>query len=150
MMMMLLQPVWTVILGHSSLLLSPVFPVLFSLCVYGSFCLPFLLLDVLSTRCALVRRYKLQPRSSVSWTSVRSCLLQTFYNHLVFIFPLTVIHWYLRPTFLPQEAPPLARLLAQVLVCLLLFDFQSFIWHLLHHSVPWLYCNIHKVPEHIF
>ncbi|XP_031694150.1 cholesterol 25-hydroxylase-like protein [Anarrhichthys ocellatus] len=146
---MLLQPLWTFLLGHSSLMHSPVFPVLFSLSVYLSCCAPFLLLDLLSSRWALVHRYKLQPRSSVSWASVRSCLAVTLYNHVVFILPLTVMHWYLRPVHLPQEAPPLARLLAQVLVCLLLFDFQSFIWHLLHHRVPWLYCNFHKV-HHTF
>lgn len=146
---MLLQPLWTFLLGHSSYLCSPFFPVFFSLCVYLSFCLPFLLLDLLSRRWALVRRYKLQPQSSVSWASVRSCLGLTLYNHLVFIFPLTVLHWYLRPVQLPAEAPAVPRLLAQVLVCLLLFDFQSFIWHLLHHRVPWLYRNFHKVSTQL-
>nr|XP_020472351.1 cholesterol 25-hydroxylase [Monopterus albus] len=143
--MMLLQPLWTFLLGHSSLLLSPFFPILFSISVYLFFCLPFLLLEVLSSRWALVRRYKLHPQSSVSWSSVRSCLALTLYNHLVFIFPLTVIHWYLRSVHLPTQAPTLPCLLAQVLVCLLFFDFQSFIWHLVHHKVPWLYCNVHKV-----
>ncbi len=142
---MLLQPLWTFLLGHSSLLQSPLFPVLFSLSVYLSFCLPFLLLDVLSSRWAPVRRFKLQPQTSFSWASTWSCVALTLYNHLVFILPLTVMHWYLRPIYLPEEAPPLPRLLAQVFVFLLLFDFQSFIWHLVHHKVPWLYRNFHKV-----
>lgn len=142
---MLLQPFWTFLRGHSSLLHSPFFPVVFSLSIYLSFCLPFLLLDSLSSRWALVRRYKLQSQSSVSWASMQRCLALTLYNHLVFIFPLTVMHWYLRPTYLPEEPPTLPCLLAQVLVCLLLFDFQSFTWHLLHHNVPWLYRNFHKV-----
>lgn len=142
---MLLQPLWTLLLGQSSLLRSPVFPVLFSLSVYLSFCLPFLLLDLLSSRWALVRRYKLQPRSSFSWALMWSCLALTLYNHLVFIFPLTVVHWYLRPVHLPEDAPPLLHLLTQVLACLLLFDFQSFAWHLLHHRVAWLYRRFHKV-----
>ncbi|XP_004084712.1 cholesterol 25-hydroxylase [Oryzias latipes] len=142
---MLLQPIWDLMLSQSSVMHSPFFPLIFSLLVYLTFCLPFLLLDLLASRCALVRSFKLQPQSSVSWTAVRSCLALTLYNHLVFIFPLTVLHWYLRPEHLPEEAPPLPRLLAQVLVCLLLFDFQSFVWHLLHHKVPWLYRNFHKV-----
>lgn len=146
---MLLQPLWTFFLDHSSLLTSPLFPVLFSLSVYLFFCLPFLLLDLLAPRWALVRRYKLQPQSSVSWSSVRSCLALTLYNHTVFIFPLTLLHWFLRPVHLPVQAPPLLQLLAQVFVCLLLFDFQSFTWHLLHHKVPWLYRNFHKV-HHTF
>ncbi|XP_017296241.1 cholesterol 25-hydroxylase-like protein [Kryptolebias marmoratus] len=143
--MILLQTLWTFILGHAPLLRSPFFPVLFSLTVYLSFCLLFLLLDLLASRLVLVRRFKLQPQSSISWSSVWSCLVLTLYNHLIFIFPLTVLNWYLRPVHLPEEAPPLPRLLAQVLVCLLLFDFQSFIWHLLHHKVPWLYRNFHKL-----
>ncbi|MEQ2240175.1 Cholesterol 25-hydroxylase-like protein [Ilyodon furcidens] len=142
---MLLQPVWSFLLGHSSLLRSPFFPVFFSLSVYLTFCLPFLLLDLLSCRWNLVRRYKLQSQSSVSWASVWNCLALTLYNHLIFIFPLTVLNWYLRPVLLPLEAPPLPHLLAQVLVCLLLFDFQSFIWHLAHHKVPWLYRTFHKL-----
>ncbi|RVE59218.1 hypothetical protein OJAV_G00186500 [Oryzias javanicus] len=126
---MLLQPTWDVLLRHAAVLRSPLFPILFSLLVYLSFCLPFLLLDLLASRWAWLRRFKLQPQSSVSWTSVRSCLALTLHNHLVFIFPLTLLHC----------------VLAQVLVCLLLFDFQSFVWHLLHHKVPWLYRNFHKV-----
>ncbi|KAM3591396.1 uncharacterized protein V6R79_001380 [Siganus canaliculatus] len=146
---MLLQPLWTSLLGHSSLLLSPVFPLVFSLSVYLVFCLPFLLLDLLASRWALVRRYKLQPQSSVSWASGWSCLALLLHNHLVFIFPLTLVHWYLRPVLLPQVAPPLPQLMLQVLSCLLLFDFQSFCWHLLHHRVPLLYRTFHKV-HHTF
>lgn len=146
---MLLQPVWSFLLGHVSILQSPFFPVFFSLCVYLIFCLPFLLLDLLSCRWTLVRRFKLQPQSSISWASMRSCLALTLYNHLIFIFPITVLNWYLRPVLLPQKAPSLLYLLAQVLVCLLLFDFQSFTWHLLHHKVPWLYRTFHKVGSEL-
>lgn len=142
---MFLQPLWNLILHHSSLLRSPFFPVTFSLSVFLSLSVPFLLLDLLASRCALVRRYKLQPQSYVSWASVRSCLALTLYNHLVFIFPLTLIRWRLIPVHLPQEAPHLRHLLVQVLACLLLFDFQSFTWHLLHHRVSWLYRYFHKV-----
>lgn len=142
---MLLQPLWTLLLGHASLLCSPLFPVGFSLVSFLSCSAPFLLLDLLCFRCASVRRYKLQPDSSVSWSTVSSCLTLTLYNHMVFIFPLTVLHWYLRPVHLPQEAPPLPLLVAQVLACLLLFDFQSFMWHLVHHRVSWLYRQFHKV-----
>lgn len=142
---MLLQSLWTLIVRNSSVLQSPVFPVFFSLGVYLTLCLPFLLLDLLAPRWALVRKYKLQPHSSISWASVRTCLVQTFYNHVVFIFPLTVLNWYLRPIDLPTEAPSLPCVVLQVLACLLLFDFQSFTWHLLHHRVPWLYRNFHKV-----
>ncbi|KAK5850360.1 hypothetical protein PBY51_001246 [Eleginops maclovinus] len=143
--MMILQPLWDFLLGHASLLQSPLFPVFFSLGAYLTCCLPYLLLDLLSLRWASVRRYKLQSKSTVSWASVWSCLSLTLYNHLVFLLPVTVLHWHLSTGQLPAQAPALPRLLAQVFVCLLLFDFQSFTWHLLHHRVPWLYCTFHKV-----
>ncbi|XP_035469710.1 cholesterol 25-hydroxylase-like protein [Scophthalmus maximus] len=146
---MLLQPLWTVVLEHASILRSPVFPALFSLSAYLCCCAPYLLLELLSRRWAPLRRYKLQPQSRVSWASVRSCLVLTLSNHVLFILPLTVLHWYLRPVHLPAEAPPLLQLLTQVFGCLLLFDLQSFTWHLLHHRVPWLYRNFHKV-HHTF
>ncbi|KAK2921792.1 hypothetical protein Q8A73_001277 [Channa argus] len=31
-----------------------------------------------------------------------------------------------------------------ILACLLLFDMQYFMWHLLHHKVTWLYNSFHK------
>lgn len=142
---MFLQPLWSLMLRHATVLRSPFFPVTFSMTVFLTLSLPFLMLDLLAPGCALVRRYKLQPHSSVSWSSVCSCLCLTLYNHLVFIFPLTLMRWFLTPVHLPQDPPLLCNLLVQVLACLLLFDFQSFTWHLLHHKVPWLYRQFHKV-----
>ncbi|KAF1373435.1 hypothetical protein PFLUV_G00238830 [Perca fluviatilis] len=153
---MLLQPVWSFLLGHSSVLTSPVFPVIFSLGVYLSLCAPYLLLDVLSVRCAWLRRYKLQPHAAADWASLRRCVALTLYNHLIYIFPLTLLHWYVAPARLGPAAPvavavapAVSGVLVQLLACLLLFDFQSFVWHLLHHRVPWLYRHFHKV-HHTF
>ncbi|XP_056153168.1 cholesterol 25-hydroxylase-like protein [Lampris incognitus] len=142
---MILQPVWDYVLGYSHLLRSPFFPVIFSLSVYLLFCLPFVVLDLLSPRVALIRRYKIQPESIVTWDVMKSCLALVLYNHLVYIFPVTVLHWYWRPVALPREAVGVLSLLWGLLACLLLFDFQSFVWHLLHHKVPWLYRTFHKV-----
>jgi len=85
---MLLQPLWNFVLGHASLLRSPFFPVLFSLSVYLAFCLPFLLLDALSCRWAVVRRYKLQPQSSISWASVRMCV-----THKLLVSSVMLLIW---------------------------------------------------------
>ncbi|XP_021431438.1 cholesterol 25-hydroxylase-like protein [Oncorhynchus mykiss] len=142
---MLLQSLWDFILGYHAWLRSPFFPVLFSLSVYLTFCLPFVVLDLLSPRLAWIRTFKIQQKSHVSWTMMWSCLAHSLYNHVVFLFPLTVLHWFWRPaTFMP-EAPGTLRLIWDVVACLLLFDFQYFIWHLLHHKVPWLYRTFHKV-----
>ncbi|KAM9426587.1 cholesterol 25-hydroxylase-like protein [Pholidichthys leucotaenia] len=147
---MVLQPLWNFLLDHPTILSSPFFPVFFSLFGYLACCAPFLLLDLLSRQWAVFRRLKLDPKSLVSMDEVLRCLRLTLYNHAVFILPLTLLHVYLRtPLALPAEAPSLSRLLAQVFVCLLLFDFQSFAWHLLHHRIPELYRRFHKV-HHTF
>lgn len=142
---MLLQSLWDFILGYNAWLRSPFFPVLFSLSVYLTFCLPFVVLDLLSPRLAWIRTFKIQQKSHVSWTMMWSCLALSLYNHVVFLFPLTVLHWFWRPASFIAEAPGTLRLIWDVVACLLLFDFQYFIWHLLHHKVPWLYRTFHKV-----
>lgn len=142
---MTLQHLWDCIRAHDAYLRSPFFPVLFSLTVYLGFCLPFVVLDLLSSKVALLRKCRIQQKSQVSWSMMWSCLAQSLYNHVVYIFPLTVLHWYWRPVSYPTQAPGLFRLLWNILACLLLFDFQYFVWHLLHHKVPWLYKTFHKV-----
>ncbi|KAI5627243.1 cholesterol 25-hydroxylase-like protein [Silurus asotus] len=140
----LLQGIWNCILQYETWLRSPLFPVLFSLSVYLSFCSPFVLLDLLSSRVELVRRYKIQQKP-VTLRMMWNCLALSLYNHMVYIFPLSVLHWYWRPVIYPAEAPDFLEVIGHLVSCLLLFDFQYFIWHLLHHKVPWLYRTFHKV-----
>lgn len=142
---MLLQSPWDFILGHSALLSSPYFPVLFAPCVYMFFSLPFILLDLLSPHLTWIRSYKIQAESHISWTTMLQCLGLALYNHVVYLLPVILLHWYWRPVSLPSHAPGTLRLIWDVLACLLLFDFQYFIWHVLHHRVPWLYRTFHKV-----
>lgn len=139
-----LQGLWERLLEYETCLRSPFFPVLFSLSTYLLCCLPYVCLDALAPHLALVRRYKLQPRSRVSWRTMWHCLAHALYMHAVFIFPLTVAHWAWRRVALPALAPTVACLARDILACLLLFDMQYFLWHLLHHKVPWLYRTFHK------
>ncbi|CAB1458901.1 unnamed protein product [Pleuronectes platessa] len=44
-----------------------------------------------------------------------------------------------------KQAPFLMELTAGVIGNLLLFDFQYFIWHLLHHRIRWLYVTFHAI-----
>ncbi|XP_028584291.2 cholesterol 25-hydroxylase [Podarcis muralis] len=143
--MLTLQPVWDVIVTQEALLKSPFFPVLFNFTLYTAFCLPFITLDFFSTRVPALRKYKIQPQSSPTLSMMALCMTQNVYHHLVCIFPVTVAHWYWRPVSLPVKAPALPRLLLDITLCLLLFDFLYFLWHLLHHRVPWLYKTFHKV-----
>ncbi|KAM9345140.1 cholesterol 25-hydroxylase-like protein [Symphorus nematophorus] len=131
-------------LRHQSLLRSPFFPVFFSLTVHFSCCLPYICLDLLYSKLTLLHRFKIQPQSKVTWAMAWRCMRKIFYNHACFIFPLSVVHWYLRPVNSPPLAPEMLTVVGDVLACLLLFDMQYFLWHLLHHNVPWLYQTFHK------
>ncbi|KAK2824390.1 hypothetical protein Q5P01_021565 [Channa striata] len=106
---------WDWLKEQQSLLRSPFFPVLFSLTVYLSCCLPYACLDLLCSRL-----------------------------HVCFIFPISVLYWYWKPVFFPPLAPDMLSVVRDILACLLLFDMQYFFWHLLHHKVTWLYNSFHK------
>ncbi|XP_066549141.1 cholesterol 25-hydroxylase-like protein [Amia ocellicauda] len=142
---LVLQHSWDMIRAQEAYLKSPFFPVLFSFFVYLGFCLPYMILDMLSWKVDFLTKYKIQPKSQITWAMLRTCIVLTVYNHIVFIFPLTVLNWYWRPVSYPLEAPGILRLILDIIACLLLFDFQYFVWHLIHHKVPWLYKTFHKV-----
>ncbi|XP_022619237.1 cholesterol 25-hydroxylase-like protein [Seriola dumerili] len=144
-----LQILWDWLREWTSLLRSPCFPVLFSLSVYMCCCFPYICLDLLCSRLALVRRFKIQPQSKVTWAATWRCLCKISRNHVCFIFPLSVVHWYWKPVVSPPVAPAMLAVVKDVLACLLLFDTQYFFWHLLHHKVYWLYRFFHK-EHHVY
>ncbi|XP_029376977.1 cholesterol 25-hydroxylase-like protein [Echeneis naucrates] len=143
-----LQILWDRIREKQSFVSSPCFPVVFSLTVYLGCCFPYFCLDLLSSRLALVRRFKIQTQSKVTWAATWRCLWKVIRSHVCFIFPLSVVHWYLKPPLSPRMAPAVLVVVRDVLACLLLFDMQYFFWHLLHHKVNRLYHIFHK--EHHF
>ncbi|XP_010134628.1 PREDICTED: cholesterol 25-hydroxylase [Buceros rhinoceros silvestris] len=140
-----LQSLWDFITDKEPLIKSPFFPVLFSFAAYMAFCLPYIALDFLSTRLPNLRKYKIQPQNYPTLEMMMPCIIQSVIHHVVLIFPVTFLHWCWRPMNLPALAPELPVVLLEVGVCLLLFDFEYFLWHLLHHKVPWLYKTFHKV-----
>ncbi|XP_003473597.2 cholesterol 25-hydroxylase [Cavia porcellus] len=142
---LLLQPLWDRLRTSKVPIQSPFFPVIFAIVTYLGFCLPFVVLDFLSPWVPALRRFKIHPDFSPSVQQLLPCLGQTLYQHLVFVFPVTLLHWLCSPSLLPPEAPELLQLLRDVLLCLLLFDGEFFVWHVLHHKVPWLYRAFHKV-----
>ncbi|KAM5236470.1 cholesterol 25-hydroxylase [Ctenodactylus gundi] len=141
---LLLQPLWDHV-RTSGVTQSPFFPVVLSIGTYVGFCLPFVVLDFLCPWAPALRRYKIHPDFAPSARQLLPCLGWTLYQHLVFVLPVTLLHWARSPARLPAEAPELPRLLRDVLLCLLLFDTEFFAWHVLHHRVPWLYRTFHKV-----
>lgn len=141
----LLQPLWDRMRTSESFFQSPLFPAFFAIATYLGFCLPFVAADFLCPRVPALRRYKIHPDFSPSAQQLLPCLRQTLFQHLAFVFPMTLLHWARSPALLPPEAPELPQLLRDVLLCLLLFDAEFFAWHVLHHKVPWLYRTFHKL-----
>ncbi|XP_075997912.1 cholesterol 25-hydroxylase-like protein [Genypterus blacodes] len=145
---LLLQGLWDCMGARQSLLTSPLFPVCFSLTVYLGCCLPYICLDLLSLKVPVIRRFKIQPQSKLTWAMVWSCTSNVLFNHFCFIFPLSALHLYWRDVVPPALAPEVYAVVRDIFACLLLFDTQYFVWHLLHHKVPWLYKTFHKEHHH--
>ncbi|XP_029108948.1 cholesterol 25-hydroxylase-like protein 2 [Scleropages formosus] len=142
-----LQPIWDYLhTNHESTLRSPLFPVLLSVSTYLILVALFTVVDVLAPYCPSINRYKIHPDKPVTWTDIWRTLGLTTYNHLVYIFPATVGQWLWRPPIpLPKEAPTLSEFLLGILGCTILFDFQYYLWHLLHHKIGWLYRTFHAI-----
>ncbi|XP_077203983.1 cholesterol 25-hydroxylase [Paroedura picta] len=141
---LLLQAAWDWLRARECLLASPFFPALFSFGAYMAFCAPFVALDALHGRLPALQKYKIQPQARPSAAAMAACAARSLRDHLVCVFPATVAHWCWRAASLPSEAPELPRLLLDVGAGLVLFDALAFVWHWLHHRVPWLYRTFHK------
>ncbi|MCI4386793.1 hypothetical protein PGIGA_G00066760 [Pangasianodon gigas] len=143
----LLQPFWDYLRqSHASTIRSPLFPVLLSVSTYLVLILLYTTLDLLAPTWPSIRRYQLHPERTVTWSNVGNTLALTAYNHLLYIFPAAVAQWLWRPPVpLPRHAPSLTSFLLGIVGCTVLFDFQYFVWHLLHHRIAWLYATFHAV-----
>uniref|UniRef100_UPI00398F7E8A cholesterol 25-hydroxylase-like protein n=1 Tax=Pristiophorus japonicus TaxID=55135 RepID=UPI00398F7E8A len=140
-----LQPIWDKLDSHRDLLSSPFFPVMFSFTANLLACAPYLLLDAMGPSWPFFHRYKMKPHYSIKPCTVTRCLSRISYNHSLFIFPATLLCRGLRSESRLRQAPSVPQLLTGVTLCLLLFDLLFFLWHLLHHRVPWLYRRLHSL-----
>ncbi|XP_035628801.1 cholesterol 25-hydroxylase-like protein 2 [Oncorhynchus keta] len=142
-----LQPTWNYLLQHHQAeLRSPLFPVVISVSTYLLLVTLYTLLDLLAPSWPALNSYKLHPDRPVTWDNIWTTLYLTAYNHLVYIFPAAVGQWLWRPPIpLPRDAPTLMSFLLGILGCMVVFDFQFYLWHLLHHRVPWLYRTFHAM-----
>ncbi|XP_067871291.1 cholesterol 25-hydroxylase-like protein 1, member 1 [Heterodontus francisci] len=141
-----LQVLWDYVrLHHKSTVSSPAFPVLLAFSGYLVFCIPFTLMDLAGERLLFVYKYKIQ-KSRPSVQMMGQCLWQAVFNHLVYVLPAVVLNWLWSPLVpLPATAPTIAQFLTGVISCLLVFDFQYYFWHLLHHKNRWLYKTVHAI-----
>ncbi|XP_035248289.1 cholesterol 25-hydroxylase-like protein 2 [Anguilla anguilla] len=142
-----LQPLWDYLLdNYQCTLRSPLFPVLLSVSTYLLLVALFTVLDILATTCPSINRYKIHPENLITWGNISRTMSLTTYNHLIYIFPAAVGQWLWRPPIpLPKEAPSLSEFLLGILGCTILFDFQYYLWHLLHHKIGWLYRTFHAI-----
>ena len=143
----LLQPLWDSLRhNYRDYLRSPLFPVVLTVSSYFFLCLPFLVCDIMGERWGWVQQFKIQPSRRPTASTLLHCAGVTLYNHVFLVLPASVAQWAWRPPVdLPDQAPSLLELIAGVIGNLLLFDFQYFIWHLLHHKIRWLYITFHAI-----
>lgn len=142
-----LQPLWDYLLqNHHNFLRSPPFPAILSVTTYFILVGFYTMLDLLAPTWPCINRYRLHPDRPVTWPNIWTTLGVTVYNHVFYIFPATVAQWLWRPpTLLPREAPTFLSFVLGILGCMVLFDFQYYLWHLLHHQIPWLYRTFHAI-----
>uniref|UniRef100_A0AAY4ELR8 Fatty acid hydroxylase domain-containing protein n=1 Tax=Denticeps clupeoides TaxID=299321 RepID=A0AAY4ELR8_9TELE len=143
----ILQPAWDYLhQNYESTLRSPLFPVVLSVLTYLILVALYTVLDILAPTWPSINKYKIRPDKPIAWASIWKTLGLTTYNHLVYIFPAAVAQWLWRPPIpMPREAPSLTNFLLGILGCTIIFDFQYYLWHLLHHRVGWLYRTFHAV-----
>ncbi|XP_078540743.1 cholesterol 25-hydroxylase-like protein 1, member 2 [Lissotriton helveticus] len=141
----LLQPLWDYMrFNYSDALRSPLFPVILTVSSYALFCIPYLIFNIMGRKWSYIHKYKIQQNRNPTAAMILNCVGVTLHNHLFYIFPASVAQWYWRPpTPLPEECPSIPEMAAGVVGSLLLFDFQYFIWHLIHHKNRWLYKTFH-------
>lgn len=148
----LLQPFWDYLrLHHQDTLRSPLFPTISAVSTYFLLCTLFMVLDLLAPKLPLLDKYRIHPETPVLWDNISKTLGLNIYQYLVYVFPVTVAQWYWRPpTPLPEAAPSLSELVCGVLCCTFLFDFQYYIWHVLHHKIQWLYVTFHAIHHEYY
>ncbi|ESO86672.1 hypothetical protein LOTGIDRAFT_194826, partial [Lottia gigantea] len=142
----ILQPVWDLRKGYEDYVRSPLFPVFLSVGYYFLLCIPFTFVDIYCKNMNWYKKYKIQPDKDVAPPLLWDTLSLTFWNHLLFIMPTAVAQWiWTPPTPLPDTAPALFDFIWQQIACLLVFDFQYYVWHYTHHKIRFLYRHIHGV-----
>lgn len=137
-----LQPLWNSVRpNHRDSLRSPLFPIVLTVSSYFVFCLSFLACDIIGDRWPWVQ----SSRSSRAGGQHLPCYCIVLASVCISICSLCFLQvwlsghedhrWHCQTKSQPYWS-------SWVMGNLLLFDFQYFIWHLLHH---WLYIMFHAI-----
>lgn len=143
----ILQPIWDLIRdGHEDALRSPLFPPILAVVFYLSATIPITAFDMCFGHLPFFQRYKFQKGHRVTWPMVRNTLVNAFWNHLLFIAPMSFVQLiWVPPTPLPPVAPKLSHFILHQIVFFFLFDAEYWAWHALHHKVRFLYRWCHAI-----
>ncbi|KAG5280849.1 hypothetical protein AALO_G00064710 [Alosa alosa] len=142
----LLQPIWDHMRERQVLFQSPVLAACIAFSVHVLFCVPYLVFDLLGDRFQWIHYYRIkskiyEPFDQWIWLD---CLGRIVFKYLTGVLPSIALFLSLRETDLPEKAPSCLLALAEILLCLLMFDTFFYIWHLLMHRVPWLFQKVHR------
>ncbi|KAG8440169.1 hypothetical protein GDO86_006102 [Hymenochirus boettgeri] len=143
---LLLQSFWDYIHAEfGEFVCSPFFPLILTFFGFLSFSFPFAILDLLGEKNFLYQ-YKIQKDKHPTLNMMMLCLWRAIFNHLFYAIPGILLNWFwMPPVILPATAPSVCTLLVEIFGCLLLFDFQYYIWHFIHHKNLWLYKKVHAI-----
>jgi hypothetical protein len=84
--------------------------------------------------------YKIEPDTRVTWSQARTCFALTVWNQVMYVLPISVFQCvWTSNIVLPLRAPTLFEFVWQQYVALMIFDFLFYVWHVIHHRVPFLY-----------
>lgn len=145
----ILQPVWDLRIGRERFVESPLFPILMSVTFYFLTMIPFTIADLFGKNWRWIQKYKIQPDREVTWPAVKNAMLETTWNHIMYILPVSVAQYVWTPnTLLPTVAPGLWEFCWQQYAALAIFDLEYFIWHYVHHKVRFLYRHVHSIHHH--
>ena len=147
----ILQPIWDLRLGYEHLIASPLFPIVFSVAFYFVCMVPWTIIDLYGRNWNWIQKYKIQPQKEVTWGEVVNGFMLTLWNHLLYILPVSLAQWVWTPdTPLPELAPSFVHFLVMHLVTLTIFDFEYWVFHYLHHKIPFLYRHVHAVHHEYY
>jgi len=140
-----MQPIWNLFLKYEVYTSSPLFPIINSVLFYFITVLPWMICDLYGKNW-WIQKYKIQAEKEVTGAQVWKAVMLTFWNHVMYILPLSVAQWVYQPNaVLPPLAPTVWELIWQPFAAIAIFDIEYFIWHSTHHKVRWLYRHVHSV-----
>ncbi|XP_074644227.1 cholesterol 25-hydroxylase-like protein 1, member 2 [Tubulanus polymorphus] len=141
-----LQTLWDLRFGWEDVLRSPLWPVLSSVTFYFICILPFTVVDLYGKNWQWIQKYKIQPEKEVTAPLVMKAVIQTAWNQVLYILPATIAQYlWTPPTPLPPTAPSMWEFTWQMIAMLIIFDFQYFVWHMMHHKSRFLYKCFHSL-----